>query len=265
MTTEQVRSGPGSGGSEPILAVRELSGGYGQLQVLRRVELELPEGTVCALLGRNGVGKSTLLRTLAGLLAPQSGRVVFRGTDVTQAGPRERAARGICFIPEGRAVFRDLTVAENIRLFAPASLKREAYDRVYSLFPKLAERRRHLASQLSGGEQQMLALARAFLVSPAVVLIDEPSFGLAPKAIDVVFDALAALVADGVTVLLVEQYAERALDIARDVYVMDKGQLSYTGEARKLTASEVTSRYFGSVSEPDRGGSSSRRAGEKDV
>lgn len=111
----------------------------------------------------------------------------------------------------------------------------------------------------------MLALARAFLVSPSVVLADEPSFGLAPKAIDVVFDALAALVADGVTVLLVEQYVERALDTARDVFVMDKGELSYVGEARKLTASEVTSRYFGSESEPDRNGSHRQGAGEKDL
>lgn len=111
----------------------------------------------------------------------------------------------------------------------------------------------------------MLALARAFLVSPSVVLVDEPSFGLAPKAIDVVFDALAALVADGVTALLVEQYVERALDIARDVYVMDKGELSYAGEARTLTASEITSRYFGSESQPDRGGSSIQPAGEKDA
>jgi branched-chain amino acid transport system ATP-binding protein len=251
--------------TEQILAVHELSGGYGQLRVLRSVELELPEGTVCALLGRNGVGKTTLLRTLAGLLKPHSGRVVFRGTDVTRAGPQERAELGLCFIPEGRAVFRDLTVAENIRMFAPAQIRGEAHERVYSLFPRLAERRRHQASQMSGGEQQMLALARAFLVSPSVVLVDEPSFGLAPKAIDVVFDALAALVADGVTVLLVEQYVERALHIARDVYVMDKGELSYAGEAHTLTASEVTSRYFGSESELDRGGSNSQRVGEKDL
>lgn len=250
--------------TEPILAAAGLSGGYGQLQVLRGIELELAEGTVCALLGRNGVGKTTLLRTLAGLLKPRSGRVEFRGTDVTRAGPQERAARGLCFIPEGRAVFRDLTVTENIRQFAPGRVTGEAYERVYSLFPRLAERRRHLASQLSGGEQQMLALARAFLVSPAVVLVDEPSFGLAPKAIDVVFGALAALVADGVTVLLVEQYVERALDIARDVYVMDKGMLSHAGEARTLTAPEVTSRYFGGGSEPDKDGSHRQEAGEKD-
>lgn len=265
MTTEQQPPGTGAASLAPVLAARELSGGYGQVQVLRRVELELPEGAVCALLGRNGVGKSTLLRTLAGLLTPRSGRVMFRGTDVTQAGPRERAALGLCFIPEGRAVFRDLTVGENIRLFAPASLKSDAHERVYSLFPKLAARRRHLAGQLSGGEQQMLALARAFLVSPSVVLVDEPSFGLAPKAIDAVFDALAALVADGVTVLLVEQYIERALDIARDIYVMNKGELSYAGQASTLTAPEITSRYFGGESRPDRGGSSSQPAGEKDA
>jgi len=250
--------------TEQILSACELSGGYGQLRVLRDVELELSEGTVCALLGRNGVGKTTLLRTLAGLLKPHSGRVVFRGADVTALGPQERAALGLCFIPEGRAVFRELTVAENIRLFAPPSLKGEAHERVYSLFPRLAERRRHLASQMSGGEQQMLALARAFLVSPSVVLVDEPSFGLAPKAIDVVFDALEALVSEGVTVLLVEQYVERALQIARDVYVMDKGELSYVGEAHQLTAAEVTSRYFSNENEPDRTGSHTQRAGDQD-
>jgi branched-chain amino acid transport system ATP-binding protein len=265
MRTEQLREEPGAARSEPILSVRELSGGYGQLRVLRRVELEMPEGTVCALLGRNGVGKTTLLRTVAGLLKPHGGRVVFRGVDVTGMGPQARAALGLCVIPEGRAVFRDLTVAENIRLFAPASIKSEAHERVYSLFPRLAERRRHLASQMSGGEQQMLALARAFLASPSVVLVDEPSFGLAPKAIDVVFDALAALAAGGVTILLVEQYVERALHIARDVYVMDKGELSYVGEAHHLTAAEVTSRYFGNESDLDRAASHSQEGGEEDT
>jgi branched-chain amino acid transport system ATP-binding protein len=142
-------------------------------------------------------------------------------------------------------VFRDLTVEDNIRLFAPASMKGEAHEKVYSIFPGLGERRRHLASQMSGGEQQMLALARAFLVNPSAVLVDEPSFGLAPRAIDIVFDALAMLAEGGTSILLVEQYVERALAFARDVYVMDKGDLTFAGETRHLTAAEITSRYFG--------------------
>jgi branched-chain amino acid transport system ATP-binding protein len=228
-----------------ILTIEALSGGYGELRVLRDISLELPEATVVALLGRNGVGKTTLLRTLSGLLKPFSGRVTLRGCDVTAMRPQDRAALGLCFIPEGRAVFRDLTVEDNIRLFAPASLKGEAHDKVYSIFPRLAERRSQLASQLSGGEQQMLALARAFLVNPSAVLVDEPSFGLAPRAIDIVFDALATLAEGGTSILLVEQYVERALAFARDIYVMDKGELTYAGEARHMTAADITGRYFG--------------------
>jgi len=242
---EQLREAPSAVGSGQILSVQGLSGGYGQLRVLRDLDLELPAGTVCALLGRNGVGKTTLLRTLAGLLRPHAGQVVFRGTDVTEMGTQERAALGLCFIPEGRAVFRDLTVEENIRLFAPASMKGEAHEKAYAIFPRLAERRRHLARQLSGGEQQMLTMSRAFLVDPSAVLVDEPSFGLAPLVIDLVFEALSVLAESGASILLVEQYIERALALAHDVYVMDRGQLTHAGEARNLTAEQVSSRYFG--------------------
>jgi len=240
----QLRQPPAAIGAVQILSVQGLSGGYGQVRVLRDLDLELPEGTVCALLGRNGVGKTTLLRTLAGLLKPHEGRIVFGGTDVTALAARERAAHGLCFIPEGRAVFRSLSVEENVRVFAPASMK-DAHEKVYSIFPRLGERRRNLAGQLSGGEQQMLAMSRAFLVNPSAVLVDEPSFGLAPMIIDLVFDALTVLARSGATILLVEQYIERALELAHEVYVMDRGELTYAGEAGRLTAEEVTSRYFG--------------------
>jgi branched-chain amino acid transport system ATP-binding protein len=236
---------PGTAAAGQLLSAQGLSGGYGHLRVIRDLNMDLGQGTVCALLGRNGVGKTTFLRTLAGLLKPHEGRIFFKGTDVTDMGSRARASLGLCFVPEGRAVFRNLTVVENIRLFAPPAMKREAHEWAYAIFPRLGERRQHLASQLSGGEQQMLALARAFLVSPSAVLVDEPSFGLAPKAIDVVFDALSTLAEGGVTILLVEQYVERALALAQHVYVMEKGELAYAGEAQNLTASEVTSRYFG--------------------
>jgi branched-chain amino acid transport system ATP-binding protein len=245
MTTEHANGPAPAVESRQMISVRGLSGGYGALRVIHDINLELPQSSVCALLGRNGVGKTTLLRTLSGLLRPHSGEIVFRDTDVTNMSPQARSELGLCSIPEGRAVFRDLTVEDNIRLFAPASMKGEAHEKVYSIFPKLGERRRHLASQMSGGEQQMLALARAFLVNPSAVLVDEPSFGLAPKAIDVVFDALAVLASNGTTILLVEQYVERALAFAQDVYVMDKGELAYAGEAQQLTAAEVTSKYFG--------------------
>jgi branched-chain amino acid transport system ATP-binding protein len=241
-------AGAGVVDAAPLLSVRGLSGGYGELRVLRELDLELPEGTVCALLGRNGVGKTTLMRTLAGLLRPHAGEIHFAGTDVTGLGPSQRAALGLCFIPEGRAVFRGLTVEENIRMFAPASMK-GAHEKVYSIFPRLGERRRNLAGQLSGGEQQMLAMSRAFLVNPTAVLVDEPSFGLAPLIIDLVFEALGMLAKSGTTILLVEQYIERALDLASEVYVMDRGELTYAGDARSLTADELSSRYFGVGSE----------------
>ena len=248
MTTGQVNGGAPAVASGQVLSVRGLSGGYGALRVIHDVNLELPQSSVCALLGRNGVGKTTLLRTLSGLLRPHGGKISFRGTDVTNMSPQARSELGLCSIPEGRAVFKDLTVEQNIRLFAPASMKGEAHERAYSIFPKLGDRRRHLASQMSGGEQQMLALARAFLVNPSAVLVDEPSFGLAPKAIEVVFVALGVLASNGTSILLVEQYVERALAFAHDVYVMDKGELVYAGEGRHLTAAEVTSRYFGAES-----------------
>jgi branched-chain amino acid transport system ATP-binding protein len=250
-TNGQLRHAPSATGSAQILSVQGLSGGYGQVRVLRDLNLELPEGTVCALLGRNGVGKTTLLRTLAGLLRPHQGQIVFGGTDVTALAATERAAQGLCFIPEGRAVFRSLSVEENIRVFAPASMKGEAHDKVYSIFPRLGERRRNLAGQLSGGEQQMLAMSRAFLVNPKAVLVDEPSFGLGPLIIDLVFEALGVLARSGAAILLVEQYIERALALAHEVYVMDRGELTYAGEAGRLTAEEVTSRYFGVGDEAD--------------
>jgi branched-chain amino acid transport system ATP-binding protein len=242
---EQLASLDATVGSGDILIVHGLTGGYGALRVLHDIQLELARGSVCALLGRNGVGKTTLMRTLAGLLKPHAGRVTFQGTDVTHMSPQARSELGLCFIPEGRAIFRDLTVEDNIRLFAPPAIKAQAHETVYSIFPRLGERRRHLASQMSGGEQQMLALSRAFLVNPSAVLVDEPSFGLAPRAIDIVFEALTTLAESGATILLVEQYVERALAFAQDVYVMDRGELTYVGEARHLRAAEVTSRYFG--------------------
>ncbi len=249
MTTAHANGSAPAVASGQVLTVRGLSGGYGALRVIHDVNFALPQSSVCALLGRNGVGKTTLLRTLSGLLRPHAGEVIFGDTDVTNMSPQARSGLGLCSIPEGRAVFRDLTVEQNIRLFAPPSMKGEAHERAYSIFPRLAERRRHLASQMSGGEQQMLALARAFLVNPSAVLVDEPSFGLAPKAIDIVFDALGVLASNGTSILLVEQYIERALAFAHDVYVMDKGELAYAGEARHLTAAEVTSKYFGAESD----------------
>ena len=245
MVTGEAQVMNGAGNPAEALAIQGLSGGYGELRVLRDINLVVPKATVVALLGRNGVGKTTLLRTVSGLLKPFSGRIRFQGTDLAGTSPQQRAALGLCFIPEGRAVFRDLTVEENIRLFAPAARQGEAHERVFEIFPRLGDRRRHLASQMSGGEQQMLALARAFLANPTAVLVDEPSFGLAPRAIDIVFDALTRLAEEGASILLVEQYVERALAFASDVYVMDKGELTYAGETRHLTAVEITSRYFG--------------------
>jgi branched-chain amino acid transport system ATP-binding protein len=226
----------------------ELSGlwaGYGGGPVLRGVDLVVPDGAVVALLGANGAGKTTLLRVASGLLASTQGQLVMDGEDVTGRPPHGMVAAGICHVPEGRGVFPSLTVRDNLRLQAAPSDRQAALERAVSAFPRLGERLEQLAGTMSGGEQQMLALARTYVQSPAVVLLDEVSMGLAPKVVDEIFDFLALLRSEGRALLLVEQYVTRALEAADWVYLLHRGEIAFAGEPAELAGRDVFAEYVG--------------------
>ncbi|WP_096335956.1 ABC transporter ATP-binding protein [Pseudofrankia asymbiotica] len=233
------------GASAPVLEISGVTAGYGRTTVLREVSLSVPRGKVVALLGSNGAGKTTLLRVASGLLRPARGRVALDGRDVTRQAPHERARMGLCLIPEGRSVYRTLSVLENLRLQIPPWEKHTALDEVFTAFPILGERLGQSAGSLSGGQQQMLALARAYLCNPSVVLLDEVSMGLSPRVVDEIFASLKTLAATGVALLLVEQYVNRALDMADDVVLLNKGAVSYSGSASGVDEDEVMRGYLG--------------------
>jgi branched-chain amino acid transport system ATP-binding protein len=228
-----------------VLELEVITSGYGETVVLRDVTISVPEAKVVALLGPNGAGKTTTLRTASGLLRPMAGRVVFDGSDVTGRRPYELARRGLCHLPEGHGIFPSLTVKENIVLYSPKRRERQSLDRATDQFPALATRLGQPAGSLSGGEQQMLSLARTALSDPKLVVVDEASLGLSPVLVDQVFEALAQIVAGGTSLLLVEQYVTRALELADDAYVMNRGQIVFSGAAADLRAEDVFERYLG--------------------
>jgi branched-chain amino acid transport system ATP-binding protein len=209
---------------------------YGNGHILQGVDLAVAEGRVAAVLGRNGVGKTTTLRSIMGLAQPRRGRVTIAGRDVA-GWPAHRVARiGVAYIPEGRMIFPDLTVVENIQVAARTPPRRWTIPRLFELFPALAERRASKGSQLSGGEQQMLALARALVADPRVMLLDEPSQGLAPLVVEELMRLIARLGAEGVTLLLVEQNLRLAETVADEVHVMVKGRLVYHAPIARFRA-----------------------------
>jgi branched-chain amino acid transport system ATP-binding protein len=228
-----------------VLELRALTGGYGRSIVLRDVDLSVPAGNVVALLGPNGAGKTTLLRAAAGLLGVASGQVLLHGRDVTKQKPYERNGHGLCLIPEGRGIFPNLTVRENLRLQIPPSRKDGTVEPALEAFPILKERLGQSAGSMSGGQQQMLALSRCFLADPKVVLLDEVSIGLAPRIIDEIFVALDKLAKAGVSLLLVEQYVSRALKAADHIYLLDRGQITFSGSPNEIDEDELTRRYLG--------------------
>jgi branched-chain amino acid transport system ATP-binding protein len=236
-----------------LLRVDELHVSYGSVAALKGVSLSVDSGELVAVVGANGAGKSTLLRTIAGLSAPRSGSIVVYGADVRSSAPEQRVADGISLVPEGRHIFGSLTVEENIKLGATTrSDGRGAIqtdlERMLSLFPILASRFRQRAGQLSGGEQQMLAIARALMAAPRLLLLDEPSLGLAPLIIDAVYRIIGELRRGGLTVLLVEQNIQRALQAADRAYVFDTGCVAVSGTAAELRAMPDLERaYFGAV------------------
>jgi branched-chain amino acid transport system ATP-binding protein len=219
------------------LRVEALEAGYGKAQVLFGVDLEVVENELVALLGANGAGKTTLLRAISGLVRPWSGRVLLEGQDLRGLSPAKRARMGLGHVPEGRQLFPLMTVEENLRLgaaFLAPGREREGYERVYGLFPRLAERRRQLAGTLSGGEQQMLAIGRALMGFPKILLVDEPSLGLSPRLAEEVLLALKAVAGEGVGVLLVEQNVALTLDVAERGYVLEHGKVVLEGPASAL-------------------------------
>jgi len=228
-----------------ILRVEDIHTYYGDAYVLQGLSLELGEGQIVGLLGRNGVGKTTLVSSIVGFNRPRRGRIVFKGEDVTRVSSFHTIRKGLGLVPQGRRVFASLTVEENLRV---AKSKAGSWNlkRVYELFPRLEERRRQRAKTLSGGEQQMLAIARGLMTDPDCLIMDEPSEGLAPIVIQAVWQAVTKLKAQGLSILLVEQNAALALELVDHVHVMSKGTVVYSGTPRELRADDsVRSRYLG--------------------
>jgi branched-chain amino acid transport system ATP-binding protein len=229
-----------------MLELRGIDAGYGEHTVLRDVSLTVPPGTVVAVLGPNGAGKTTLLRVASGLLRPSAGAVLLAGEDVTRAQPYARARRGLCHVPEGRGIYPTLTVRENLVLHSRKGEEDAALDRATSAFPVLGGKMRQPAGQLSGGQQQMLSLVRAYLTDPKVVLIDEASMGLAPVVVDKIFEFLGEIAASGTALLIVEQYVSRALALAGRVYLLNKGGVVFTGQPADI-ADDLFVHYLGTA------------------
>lgn len=229
-----------------LLRVEQIDSRYGLLQAVREVSFEVDSGETVALIGANGAGKTTLLRTIAGAHRPHGGRIVFDGADVTQAPAHRRVSMGIALVPEGRRLFPGLTVEENLRVaVVPKRRGRWNVQAVLEVFPLLQPRRRLLAANLSGGEQQAVAIARALLSNPRLLLLDEVSLGLAPVVVDSVYASLQNVIGEGTAVLLVEQDLTRALKVAGRVLCMLEGRIVLEGEARSLDRDRVIGAYFG--------------------
>jgi branched-chain amino acid transport system ATP-binding protein len=228
-----------------MLELRGITAGYGSHTVLRDVDLVVPDHSVVALLGPNGAGKTTLLRVASGLLRPSAGRLLLDGQDATGWPSHRLAAAGVCHVPEGRGIFRALSVKDNIRLQANPALDLDPVPAVAEAFPRLGERLNQRAGTMSGGEQQMLALAHAYVAGSNTVLLDEVSMGLAPKIIDEIFDYLRRLAEKGAALLLVEQYVGRALELADFVYILNKGRVQFVGEADELGEEQILASYLG--------------------
>jgi branched-chain amino acid transport system ATP-binding protein len=221
-----------------VLEVRDLVCCYGKVAAVKGVSMVVGRGQLVALIGANGAGKSTMLRTISGLLRPLSGRILFEGADITGASPRATLALGIAHCPEGRRVFADMTVAENLQLGSYLRSDRAEIasdlDRIFEQFPRLAERRRQVAGTLSGGEQQMLAIGRALMSRPKLLMFDEPSLGLAPTMVERTFEIIKEIRSSGVTVLMVEQDAYAALAMCDQAYLLESGMLALSGSGQDL-------------------------------
>ena len=233
-----------------MLSVNNLQVHYGMIQAIKDVSFEVNEGEVIALIGANGAGKTTILHTVSGLLQPTKGSVIFEGQDITKVPAHKIVSLGMAHVPEGRRVFAQLTVLENLKLGAYTRKDKnemeETLKMIYKRFPRLEERKNQMAGTLSGGEQQMLAMGRALMSHPKIILMDEPSMGLSPIFVEEVFKIIRDISAEGVTVLLVEQNAKKALNIADRAYVLETGNIILQGDAKKLMNDEsVKKAYLG--------------------
>ncbi len=233
-----------------MLKINDLHVSYGGIKALRGVSLEVPDKKIVTLIGANGAGKSTLLRTISGLVKAESGSISFDGTEIMNKQISSICEKGIALVPEGRRVFANLTVEENLRIGAylrkDKDKIREDYDWVYELFPRLKERSWQLAGTLSGGEQQMLAVGRALMSRPKIMMMDEPSLGLAPLVVRQIFEIIGQINKAGVTILLIEQNANMALNVADDAYVLETGEIVLHGPGKELLENEqVKEAYLG--------------------
>ena len=234
--------------SEPILTIQDLKVNYGGIEAVKGIGFEVPEGSIITLIGSNGAGKSSTLRTIAGLVKPVSGKIIFRGDDITGLDPTSIVKKGVTLVPEGRRIFPDLSVVENLKMGAYLRNDDISGDLqwVYDLFPRLKERSWQAGGTLSGGEQQMLAVGRALMSRPKMIMMDEPSLGLAPIIVKGIFDIIREINKQGVTVLLIEQNANMALKTADFAYVLETGKITMSGPGKELLVNEdVKKAYLG--------------------
>jgi branched-chain amino acid transport system ATP-binding protein len=239
----------------PLLEIDGLSLAYGKIEAVKRVSLRVAEGQLVCLIGANGAGKTTTLRGLSGLLPPKSGRIRFDGKEIGGAPPHRIARLGLIHVPEGRQVFAEMSVAENLRmggyLVTDPTVLRRRQEHALELFPRLRQRLKQPAGSLSGGEQQMLAIGRALMAAPRLLLLDEPSLGLAPLIVEEIFALIARLKSEGTTILMVEQNAQMALDLADYAYVLESGRVKLEGDAASVAADPtVLEAYLGVKARP---------------
>ena len=250
MTSSSVSSSSAPDTATPLLALRQMSVSYGGIQAVKNLSLELHQGELVSLIGANGAGKTTTLKAICGLLKPQAGEVRYQGRSIAGQGAWTLVSQGLVMVPEGRGIFTRMSIDENLRMGAylregKAEIEADI-DSVYQRFPRLKERHKQLAGTLSGGEQQMLAMGRALLARPRLLLLDEPSMGLAPIMVDKIFEVVQDVSKQGVTVLLVEQNAHRALEMADRAYVLDSGEIALSGPAHELLGNpQVQAAYLG--------------------